>query len=212
MVATTRNTRLPETGFAPEPAGVPARRPAVPEQRRGRPAPRTTAVRSAELAHLDMRALRTYRDALNEEERKVSYWRRIMQARLDIVVAGVDADRGRASSRLGEVLADEKVQRGRQVLLSLAPPDPMEQDIPHLPQLQALWNRPWDPADGAANDQLVTELRSAERALSDYRNAVHRRIATATDEMIARYKEDPSGCLSVLPLTAPVRPRTKGRT
>ena len=44
--------------------------------------------------------------------------------------------------------------------------------------------------------QLETDLESAERDLSEYRQALHRRIATASEELIARYREHPLDCLS----------------
>ena len=57
---------------------------AVPVQRRKgerRPEP----VLSEAYAHLSVEGLREYRRALSEEEHRVSYWRRILQARLDLV-------------------------------------------------------------------------------------------------------------------------------
>ena len=62
-----------------------------------------------------------------------------------------------------------------------------------------------DPADAEAAADLEQSLAAAERQLSDYRNALHRRISEATGELIARYRESPSLCLSALPLP-PERP------
>jgi hypothetical protein len=47
---------------------------------------------------------------------------------------------------------------------------------------------------------LEHDLRVAEAQLSAYRNALHRRIGEATGELIARYREQPTLCLSALPL------------
>ena len=63
---------------------------AVPTQRRKgerRPEP----VLSEAYAHLSVDGLREYRRALTDEEHRVSYWRRILQARLDVVEAGTGA-------------------------------------------------------------------------------------------------------------------------
>ena len=47
---------------------------------------------------------------------------------------------------------------------------------------------------------LEDDLRAAEVELSAYRTALHRRIGDATNELIARYREQPGLCLSALPL------------
>ena len=42
-------------------------------------------------------------------------------------------------------------------------------------------------------------LEEAEGQLSEYRAALHKRIAEATTELIARYREEPTLCLIALP-------------
>src|SRR5947208_16164465 len=48
---------------------------------------RAVPERSPDFAHLSLDGLRRYRHALSDEEGRVSYWRRIIQARLDLVRA-----------------------------------------------------------------------------------------------------------------------------
>lgn len=167
-------------------------RPVPAESRKGaaRPAP----ARSTDFAHLGLEALREYRRALSTEEGKVSYWRRILQARLDLQQAG--SSRGVDRDHLRPVLASERVGAGRQALVRVLPVD----DIPPLPSLAELWDRHVGPDDAAGQAALERDLRLAEAQLSAYRNALHRRIGAATGELIARYREQPSLCLSVLPL------------
>lgn len=181
--------RLPA---APPYTGVPAR----PRSRKA--APRPTPERAEEYAHLSLSGLRTYRRALGEEENRVSYWRRILQARLDLLRAGLDGGTARAvdTEALRPVLTDARVGAGRRVLIDVVPAD----DIPPLPQLEQLWQRHADPGDTEAIRDLECSLAQAERQLSDYRAALHRRIGQATGELIARYRESPSLCLSALPL------------
>ena len=158
-------------------------------------AARPVPARSADYAHLTIDALREYRRALNAEEGKVSYWRRILQARLDVVRAGAGAhelDR----VHLRPLLTSERVGAGRRALVKVLPVD----DIPPLPSLAELWDRRVDPDDEPGTTALVRDLRLAEVQLSAYRNALHRRISEATGELIARYREQPTLCLSVLPL------------
>jgi hypothetical protein len=161
------------------------------------PAPRKAPVRptperTEEHAHLSLDALREYRKVLSSEESRVSYWRRIIQARMDLLVAGADAD----GDTLRPVLTDQRVGAGRRALVEVTPVD----DIPPLPDLASLWDRVVDLEDEPAVAELVEDLRDAEGQLSEYRAVLHRRINAATAELIARYREQPTLCLSALPL------------
>jgi hypothetical protein len=180
-------------------AGLPVPQPAVRAGKRpSRPAPE----RDPAYEHLSLAGLRAYRRTLSEEENRVSYWRRILQARLDLVRAGLDGSSTRAldTDALAPVLTEARVGAGRRVLVDVLP----AQDMPPLPQLEQLWQRHADPRDPAAVADLARCLAHAERQLSDYRSALHRRISGATDELIARYRASPSLCLSALPVE-PVR-------
>jgi hypothetical protein len=161
---------------------------------RGRTAaPRPIPERNAAFAHLSIGDLRAYRLALAEEENRVSYWRRIIQARLDVVRAG-EAGAVRVDN-LRSVLAEARMNSGRRVLITVVPIE----DIPPLPDLAKLWEREPKPRDPAFNEALARDLAGAEIQLSAYRAALHRRISGATDELIARYREDPRLCLLALP-------------
>ena len=151
--------------------------------------------RSPEFAHLPLLGLRQYRKALTQEESRVSYWRRIMQARLD-VVRTLGNMQGPDVEALRPVLGADRVGAARTALLEIVPVD----DIPPLPNLESLWERDPRPGDDAYNESLVAELTKAEAQLSAYRSALHRRLAAATSELIARYREEPGLCLSALPL------------
>jgi hypothetical protein len=151
--------------------------------------------RSPDFAHLPLVGLRKYRRALTEEESRVSYWRRIIQARLDMVRATEKAP-SHAMDSMRPVLTEARVGRGRQSLIEIVPMN----DVPPLPNLEALWDRDFVPGDDEMNADLIDDLVKAEAQLSAYRAALHRRISGATTELIARYREDPSQCLSALPL------------
>jgi hypothetical protein len=153
---------------------------------------RIAPVRSEEHAHLSLDALREYRKALTAEESNVSYWRRIIQARLDVVRAGSDL----VSENLKPVLTDERVGAGRTALVEIVPVN----DIPPLPDLAGLWERQVDPTDAAAIAELEVALTEAERQLSEYRSALHKRLGAATSELIARYRDEPGLCLTALPV------------
>jgi hypothetical protein len=172
---------------------------AVPPARDGGAAGRRTAVRtvperSDEFAHLSLDELRDFRRTLTAEEDQVSYWRRIIQARLDVLRAGAlgTAD----GQHLRPVLSDSRIASSRTALISVVPAN----DIPPLPNLAQLWERRIADGDDAGAAELDHDLAVAERQLSEYRQALHRRIADATGELIARYREQPDLCLTALPL------------
>lgn len=155
--------------------------------------PRPGPERSETFAHLAIEELRKYRRALAEEENLVSYWRRIMQAKLDLVRAG-EAGTARVENLRG-VLAETRLNSGRQVLITVLPAE----DVPPLPDLAKLWEREPRPGDAMHNEALARDLAGAEIQLTAYRAALHRRIAGATQELIARYRENPTLCLLALP-------------
>ena len=166
----------------------------VPSAREGGRRSRPTPERSEDFAHLSLAALRDYRRTLTAEEDQVSYWRRIIQARLDVLRAGTlgAAD----GAHLRPVLADHRGSGGRTAMVSVVPAD----DIPPLPNLAQLWERRVPDGDDTGLALLDADLALAERQLSEYRQALHGRIADATAELIARYHEQPTLCLVALPL------------
>jgi hypothetical protein len=165
---------------------------------RANPRPeREVPQRSPEFAHLSLPALRSYRQALTAEENKVSYWRRLIQARIDLLdLKG--ADDSVRLERLRLALGESRVGIGRQALVQIVPID----DAPPLPDLADLWAREVSPDDVDGGAEMRRELAFAELQLSAYRAALHRRLSKATGELIARYREDPRQALIALPLPA----------
>ena len=163
-----------------------------PPRRKGEPRP--VPIRNDAYEHLSVPELREYRQALTAEEGNVSYWRRIMQARLDVVVSG-SASRELDTERLRPLLTSERVGSGRRALVEILPIE----EAPPLPSLAELWERRVDEDDAAGEEAVAEDLRVAEAQLSTYRAALHSRIGAVTGELIARYRETPSLCLSALP-------------
>jgi hypothetical protein len=147
--------------------------------------------RSAELAHMDLKRLRTYRRTLLDEELRASYWRRLVQARRDLLRAGT-APGDRAA--IQETLTEARGPNGRQVVLTLVP----DAAMPILPHLPELWASGIDLGDDRERAELFTRLASAESVLSSYREALLRRLDRANAELVARYHEDPSQCFVAL--------------
>lgn len=173
-------------------------------RRRGRGEP---PARRPELAHLTLTALRAYRTELMGEETRVSYWRRLVQARLDLLLAeGLREDDSVGEAlhpleRLRQVLSDPVTAHRREALLGLC----TGAEMPPLPDLADLWACTPVPGQGV-NGRLLERLADAERALSAYRRALHARIDVATADLVARYAEDPGRCLVALPLPRTERP------
>ncbi|HTY72237.1 MAG TPA: hypothetical protein VMI11_07390 [Actinomycetes bacterium] len=178
---------------------------AVESPARTRAGARPKPQRNPEFAHLTLTALRAYRLSLSREESRVSYWRRLIQARLDVLeaqasdVPGSVAARGIARDsdrveRLRGVLAEVRPVDGRTALLSTS-----VDDVLPLPDLEELWSREVHADDEDQVRALRTDLAVAELQLSAYRGALHRQLGAATAELVARYHEDPQLCLSALP-------------
>jgi hypothetical protein len=153
--------------------------------------------RSSEFDHLSLSALRAYRQALTAEENRVSYWRRLIHARMDLIDLKGGDDSVRLE-RLRLALSETRVGSGRQALVEVMPVD----DVPPLPDLASLWQREAHPEDPEATTELRRDLSFAELQLSAYRAALHRRLSNATNELIARYREEPTLALQALPLPA----------
>jgi hypothetical protein len=138
--------------------------------------------------------LRSYRRALLAEELRTSYWRRLLQARRDLLRTG-----GRPGDRsaLRDALTEERGSGGRQAILALHPAVGM----PILPHLPDLWATEVTSVRPEAARELSTRLTSAESVLSSYREALHRRLDRATADLVARYHDDPRLCVIALPKT-----------
>lgn len=181
--ATTRTTGRTPTRAG---AGTSGRRPA---------AARRPVERVAHLAHLELDALRDYRQELITEESRVSYWRRILQARIDTAV-GSDVV-APANRKLRSVLTGHQESSRRLQVLEVHDAS----QLPPLPDLTALWETVAEAGDGTTDDAgLVARLAAAEAELSAYRRSLHERLDDATCELIARYRDEPALALRALPL------------
>ena len=156
--------------------------------------PAAEAVSSPHLVRLSLTELREYRRRLTEEEDRVSYWRRLAHARIDVLEAESHADGVLSIDDLVRVLGDTGSGRRRTALVSVSAAEP----LPELPALEEMWVTEVDPHDPAHVAKAVERLRSAEQSLTDYRRALHERLAEATGELISRYRDRPAAALEAL--------------
>jgi hypothetical protein len=152
-------------------------------------------VPSEQLAGLDLDRLRGYRRELEGEEDRVSYWRRLVHARIDVLEAESGTGSPLSIEDLVRVLGDTGSGRGRHALIGFRAADP----LPDLPVLSEMWVTEVDPHDAAQVEDALARLRTAEKQLTTYRHALHERIDEATRELILRYRQNPLAALAVIP-------------
>ena len=145
----------------------------------------------AALSKLPLNGLRRYRGRLAGEEEKISYWRRLVHALIDVLEAEAHHERGLTLDELIRVLGETGAGRTRTALVSVRAAD----ELPELPVLADMWVTELDPNDTAAVLEAIERLRQAESQLTEYRRALHQRIDEATGELIARYRAEPDSAL-----------------
>ena len=145
-------------------------------------------------ADLSLGELRGYRRRLSDEEDRVSYWRRLVHARLDVLEAEAHHERPLRLDELIRVLGDTGSGRTRTALVRVRAADP----LPELPVLEEMWVTELDPNDVEAVREAIARLRAAEETLTEYRRVLHLRIDEATAELIVRYRADPASALVAL--------------
>ncbi|MGQ0465210.1 MAG: RsiG family protein [Sporichthyaceae bacterium] len=148
------------------------------------------------LAEMDLDALRAYRKDLQSEEDKVSYWRRLIHARIDLIEAGSSTDGSLTLPQLIRVLGDTGTGASRTALSSIHASEP----LPDLPESEWMWVSEIDYHDAGAVAEAIGRLRAAEEKLTNYRKALFERLDAATAELIVRYRDNPQAALSILPL------------
>lgn len=155
----------------------------------------TSTVPSEDLAGLDLAGLRDYRQRLSAEEDKVSYWRRLAHARIDVLEAESHVESHLSFDDLVRVLGDTGTGHSRRALVRVNAAEP----LPDLPELTEMWATEVDPHDPGKLADALERVRAAERQLTEYRRALHERIDEATRELILRYRANPSAALAAIP-------------
>jgi hypothetical protein len=143
-----------------------------------------------DVTNMTLDQLRQMRKILTERESQISYWRRIIQARLDLLRDGA-LKRGATIEGLQRILSQQMGVNNRKGILSVMP----EEDQP-MAGLDHLWHRGINSQD---DEELERDLIAAERQLSSIRSELHGMIDAATGELVARYREDPLLALTALP-------------
>lgn len=150
---------------------------------------------SPHLNDLSLADLRAYRERLSGEEERVSYWRRLVHARMDLLEAESRNEGHLSFEDLVRALGETGSGQTRHALHHVRPADP----LPELPVLADMWVTEIDPHDAGAMAEALERLQAAESQLTGYRRALHERIDEATGELIMRYRDNPASALVALP-------------
>lgn len=151
--------------------------------------------------------IRAMRDEVRSIEDNVSYRRRIIQGRLDIVASdlrrraagGSPSDLGARVEQLPEILSDRVTAGGTGRLpTGLIPPDDdVTADLDRVAGPDVLGDLPDLTDDDVA--ELARTIGALEREVSDYRRGLFSRIDALNAELARRYgngEADPGGLLA----------------
>jgi hypothetical protein len=133
--------------------------------------------------------LRALRESLQEEERQVSYWRQLVQGRLDLVRTGLEGGRPAPGDLARLAGGGRSPARRRSPAWTLVGPDGGPGPVPGL---GPLWDTPVPWNHLAELAEVERGLAEAEVELSAYRRVLHQRIDACTVELVGRYVRDPS--------------------
>jgi hypothetical protein len=141
-------------------------------------------------------SLRSLRTALREEERQVSYWRRLVQGRLDLARSALAGDRPSPDKLASSTTLHDRADERRSPGFSEVADGGMDR---RLAKLAGLWDTPipWDDLDQLR--QVEVTLVTIEAELSSYRHDLHERIDACTVELVGRYRRDPGQLKSLGP-------------
>jgi hypothetical protein len=142
--------------------------------------------------------LRALRESLRSEEQRVSYWRQLVQGRLDLVRGALAEGRPRADE-LARLAASRGRARGRRRSPSATRLSLESLVSSPLAGMEQLWATPiaWDDPEGLA--RLDRSLVEAEVKLSAYRRALHERIDACTARLVDHYQRDPARLVDLSP-------------
>lgn len=140
--------------------------------------------------------LRAMRDACDEIETELSYSRRLLQGRIDILRdEGIRRREGKVSSpadivsRLPTILSDgPQAPRGNRLVRMLAPAQ-MEAVEADVEDLLGMPLGDVATADSATLDASLDRLEAAEREISGQRRVLHQRLDAIQAEMARRYRD-----------------------
>lgn len=159
-----------------------------------------TASPAQDLSGMPLAELRRYREVLRGEEGTVSYWRRVLFGRIDLLrkvsARGTGEHQGWpvGADELASALQDTATGHSHHALMRIG----LATDLPEVPGLDELWAQDADPTNPVEVAEALTALDDAAGRVTEYRGQILRRIDEATSELVARYRDDPDACLDLI--------------
>jgi len=140
----------------------------------------------------DLPTLLSRRAALRDHEEELSYWRRILQGRIDVLRARLAA--GAGDPALADVLGGEPRGATRAAHVVVRP----YTDMLELATCDMLWEKSCDSHDEDLLVQALDRMLVAERWISHSRSRVFHELDLATQELKKRLTADPTEYLSIV--------------
>jgi hypothetical protein len=153
-----------------------------------------------DLGSLPLAELRRYRTLLREEEDRVSYRRRVLFGRADLLQKVLDNPQRKDQSwllnarELANALRDRHTGPQRAALVRLR----HTEEFTRLPDPDGVWSRDPDLEDPDDVRAVLAGTQAVAERISRYRSQLHERMDAVTAELIARYKADRSAVLRIL--------------
>jgi len=153
---------------------------------------------TVDLASMELEALRAARRAAEKEEQELSYVRRLLHGRIDILKAEASRRKGEGQDIIADlpnILADEPRGASRNSSIGgrfVAIDNPSNPNPATVEAQSALTESTGvDIADASDTeiDEILTALRAHERTVSDARFAIHRHIDDLSAELTSRYRD-----------------------
>jgi hypothetical protein len=140
----------------------------------------------------DLACLLARRAALRDHEEELSYWRRILQARVDVLRARLATEDEEEALR--QVLGDERRPFTRAAHVVIRP----YRDMLELATCDMLWEKSCDSRDEELLLHALDRMVVAEKWISHTRARVFRELDLATEDLKARLCQDPTEYLSIV--------------
>jgi hypothetical protein len=140
----------------------------------------------------ELAALLARRRDLRDHEEELSYWRRILQARVDVLRARLATQDEEEALR--RVLGDERRPQTRAAHVVIRP----YRDMLELATCDMLWEKSCDSRDEELLVQALDRMLVAEKWISHTRSRVFRELDLATEDLKARLSADPTEYLSII--------------
>ncbi|MCC7075846.1 MAG: aerial mycelium formation protein [Acidimicrobiia bacterium] len=160
---------------------------------------------ASDLETRSLQELRDMRDGCDEVETELSYSRRLLQGRIDILRdeavrrrEGTISSPADLVSRLPSILSEgPQAPRGNRLMRMLAPAQ-MEAVEQEVEDLLGMSLGDIATADGPALDDALHRLEEAEREVSRLRRILHERLDAIQAEMARRYRDGEADVDSLL--------------